>query len=823
MNTSVRIFTKRTVLIVSALVLIVGSIVIDPKPAKAAAYQMRSGYYMGTGAANNTISGMGFQPDLVIIKSSTNAGMARYKTSAMPANMTFHMGNATAVDTSTAITLNATGFTTSALAEINTINVLYHWIAYGGSDCSATGNFCVGTYTGGNPTPRTVTVGFQPALVINKAGTTTNGTHFRTASMPVDTSQYFSSTTAPTAGTFIRSLTATGFTAGSAINENNVPHYYIVFGATGNFKEGTYTGTGTDNVSISGLGFKPASVFIKNTTSATTASRRALLSTSYHHGDLASYPGEAVANTVNGIQALETDGFQRGSLANSNENGGTFYWFAFGTEPSPSASGTHTFNQGTYTGTGSAFSITGVGFSPDLVIIRASGTASPGLVARIKLQNSDITYPMGLAIAPYTGAITSLDAGGFTLGTHASVNSLGEEYTWMAFGNAYNPNTQSGAADFAIGMYYGNNIDNRDIIGIPFQPDMVTVKTTASGVGFLRTAAVYTGDQTGSWGSTTPAANLIQSIGANGFQVGNGTNVNTSAVLIAWFAFKSGTNLTMGSYTGDGVNGSLKAIPSFRPDLVWVRRAQAGFSGAVMLKSSLWSGPVTRFSTGTGESTNHITQLNGGGITTSSNTEVNSSGGTYVYMAWRKPLPETLSTNIVDDTGAVIASPNIAMPPAIEQFDCSTVVGSLGDTTQRIRITNMRTSASWSTSIAPTGGSTAVWSNAGNTRFYDFNDTNDSGCTDGADGDAYAGSLQISPSTQTVAPESLCAATNLNSGSNQTFSEGSVNAVTLVSASAGADTACYWDIYGAQVIQKIPAEQRADSYEVNMTVTTVAT
>ncbi|MBP9986249.1 hypothetical protein KBE99_02775, partial [Candidatus Saccharibacteria bacterium] len=75
--------------------------------AKAANFSIKTGYYVGTGSPQ-TISGIGFSPDLIIIVPDTGA-QGVYKTSSMPANYTSYF-SATTPDTSTAITFNSDGF-----------------------------------------------------------------------------------------------------------------------------------------------------------------------------------------------------------------------------------------------------------------------------------------------------------------------------------------------------------------------------------------------------------------------------------------------------------------------------------------------------------------------------------------------------------------------------------------------------------------------------------------------------------------------------------------------------------------------------------------
>ena len=97
------------------------------------------------------------------------------------------------------------------------------------------------------------------------------------------------------------------------------------------------------------------------------------------------------------------------------------------------------------------------------------------------------------ATGNFTGGITSLQSNGFTIGTNTVTNTTGNTYRWQAFGNAYNQSTQTGAADFMVGAYYGNGIDNRNITGLPFQPDLVTIKTSSAAAGVYRTSS-FSGD-----------------------------------------------------------------------------------------------------------------------------------------------------------------------------------------------------------------------------------------------------------------------------------------------------------------------------------------
>lgn len=786
------------------------------QPVTAANFGMRTGYYLGSGTAK-TISGLGFQPSFVMIKASTTAGAGVFKTSAMPANATAFIG-ATADNTATNITLNADGFTVGTLANINTVNVLYRWTAFNGSDCSATGYFCVGTYTGNGVATRTITTGFQPDMVMAKRSTAV-ATHFRTASMAANRTEFFLATAANTTGAYIASMTATGFNVGATDNATGGVYYYIVFRAGANsFAQGTFTGDGADNRSITGAGFQPDLVVVKNSTSTTANNRRSLMSGDRYFGDLASYVGDAVADASNMIQAMQATSFQIGSGVNTNETGATMYWFAFGGAPAfGSASGTFSMAQGSYSGNGAARSITGLGFAPDLIMIKDN--AANYAVFRIRQMVGDTTAYYALASADFTGGITSLDANGFSLGTSTIVNTSGNTYHWQAFGNAYNPDTSAGAADFATGVYYGNGIDNRDITDVPFQPNLVTLKRAGASAATFRTSA-YAGDLSSFFAATAESTNVVQALSANAFQVGTNTAANASASLYRWFAFKTGTNFSVGTYTGTGVTG-LQVVAPFWSDAIWVKRSTA-VAGA-QLPSTLTGGNA-QFFANTANAAAVITGINASGFTVGTSTSTNTSGGVYRYAVWRVPPTGALSVDIVDGSGASVGSPSVSFPNKGLVFNCTESAAVLGTASQKIRVSNMSANASWVLSVAPTGGVGSSWSNVGNTAHYDFNDVSggQSGCADGGDTDSYAGKLLVEPAASTLSFQTGCSATNVSKGANQSYNEGTTDSINLLTGAAGSNTECYWDITNVALRQMIPSEQTPGSYSLGLTITVVA-
>lgn len=604
----------------------------------AADFSIQTGYYVGDGASLS-VTGLGFKPELVIIKPDTTAGAgAVFKTRVMPTT-TVPYFIATADTTAGAIELDSDGFTVNS-ATTNSVNVGHTWIAFAGSDCSASGTFCVGSYIGNGTSPRAITTGFQPNLVWVKRSTAEGG-NWRSSSMPDNYGQYFAATAQETTGALFTTLDATGFTVGATNNTSTGIYYYVAFkNVTGVMNVGSYTGNATDTRSITGVGFKPDFVFLKNADAGTPVS--AVYSATESYGDNTCYFTDT-ANLVDSIQALETDGFQVGAHATSNGSGNTVYYAAFKGAATHSASGTFKMASGSYTGTGGYFDITNLDFSPDLVIIK--GNVATAGVFRTSMMGGDSTAYLDSGTANLANAIISLNTNGFSVGTHASVNTSGTAYYWTAFGNAWKPQTHSGAADFFVGAYYGNGINDRNITRIPFQPDMVTVKRSGATGGTFRTSTL-SGDLSSFFAATAETADNIQALNTDGFQIGTTANVNTAANVYWYFGFKTGSNFYVGGYTGNGVDNRDITDPNFQPNLVWVKRSTAV---AAVARPSGLTGDNSTYFTNTVNATGRIKDLISTGFRLGTQTEVNTDTATYRYVAWRIPSGAVISISLSTD------------------------------------------------------------------------------------------------------------------------------------------------------------------------------
>ena len=124
------------------------------------------------------------------------------------------------------------------------------------------------------------------------------------------------------------------------------------------------------------------------------------------------------------------------------------------------------------------------------------------------------------------------------------------------------------------------------------------------------------------------------------------------------------------------------------------------------------------------------------------------------------------------------------------------------------------------------GGTTTTWgsTDGGTGVEFDYNDPNDSGCTDG-DGDGVAGSLTIDPSiaggaTLATGTCAACSTDYISLGNEATFNGTAVESITLITANASSSDIGDWVVEGIDLTQKIPGEQEAyDDYEMEMTLT----
>ncbi len=189
-----------------------------------------------------------------------------------------------------------------------------------------------------------------------------------------------------------------------------------------------------------------------------------------------------------------------------------------------------------------------------------------------------------------------------------------------------------------------------------------------------------------------------------------------------------------------------------------------------------------------------------------------------VYASSNSTYNQTINTSsqsvdIVDADGNSVTSPSVTFGAISFSFSTQDPTGTFGTSDERIRAYNPTTDDTWTVNLAGSS-TTATWTDS--SLHYDFND--DQGYTDGTDTDSYGGQMTVDPSAEgsSLSGVSGCSTSNVSKGTSNSFVEGSVDSIDLMSAASGAATFCRWDLTGVGLTQKVPASQASGSYSLTM-------
>lgn len=135
------------------------------------------------------------------------------------------------------------------------------------------------------------------------------------------------------------------------------------------------------------------------------------------------------ANTVNTMfTGLLSDGVSVGTSSVVNSASYTYDYLSLRSVPGAIA-------HGVYAGTGVAQSVSGLGFSPDFVLVKAASQTTPThAVIATRDMIADGAYGMRINTGSgLTDSVLSMDDDGFGVGAAADVNESGRNYYWIAF------------------------------------------------------------------------------------------------------------------------------------------------------------------------------------------------------------------------------------------------------------------------------------------------------------------------------------------------------------------------------------------------------
>jgi len=305
-----------------------------------------------------------------------------------------------------------------------------------------------------------------------------------------------------------------------------------------------------------------------------------------------------------------------------------------------------------YTGNGSARSITGLGFNPDLVWIKSRSAATDHeLTDSVRGTTKSLSSNLTAAEATDTGGLTAFNSDGFSLGTDTKYNNNAATYTgwcWDA-GSSTVTNTQgsitsqvraNASAGFSVVTVSPASSTQVTIgHGLGVAPGLIIMKQrnasgswhvwhnlfTTSEYLFLDSTAAK-GASTNLWGTSLPSSTTF------------GFNIAAGDWVAYCFAPVSGYS-SFGSYTGNGSTDGPFVYTGFRPRWVMVKRTDTSTFRWVVWDSARDTYNLTTTSLYPNLADSELTGFdidivsNGFKLRDSENT-LNQSGGTWIYAAF---------------------------------------------------------------------------------------------------------------------------------------------------------------------------------------------
>jgi hypothetical protein len=195
---------------------------------QAAPGKLKVAQYTGNGIDSRSITGVGFQPEYMIVLPESTA-RASHRSSAMPGDITYQFASPGFTDGIQA--LEPDGFQVGLDARVNAGSVDYYYAAWNASP----GEVAVGVYTGDGSTSRNITgLGFMPEeVIVNRSGLAFRATH-KPASTGVSTDRSLIFENRIGEADNIQALLPDGFQVGgnSRVNSTTAPndYYWMAFG-----------------------------------------------------------------------------------------------------------------------------------------------------------------------------------------------------------------------------------------------------------------------------------------------------------------------------------------------------------------------------------------------------------------------------------------------------------------------------------------------------------------------------------------------------------------------------------------------------------------
>jgi|TARA_B100000900_G_scaffold412555_1_gene434605 hypothetical protein len=313
------------------------------------------------------------------------------------------------------------------------------------------------------------------------------------------------------------------------------------------------------------------------------------------------------------------------------------------------------FNTKLYAGNGGTQSITGVGFQPDFVWIKDRGQVnSHFLYDVIRTATKRLNTNNTNAESTISNSLTSFDSDGFSLGNYAGTNDNYNyaSWNWLAGGTA-SSNTDGDinstvsantTAGFSIVKWVGTGSNATIGHGLGVKPAMIITKPTSAigswytyhkstdATDFIKLNSTdATADNATVWNDTEPTTSVFTT----------GTAFDSGRTFIAYcFAEKKGYS-KFGKYTGNGSTDGTFVYTGFRPAFVITKRTDGAvdwymFDNKRQNSFNVVNGMLrpSANSVELDDSSVYVDFLSNGFKWKGNNAGDNTSGGTYIFMAF---------------------------------------------------------------------------------------------------------------------------------------------------------------------------------------------
>jgi hypothetical protein len=548
-----------------------------------------------------------------------------------------------------------------------------------GSDSDANGNnkttvswtfreqpkfFDVVTYTGNGAAGQTINhnLGSVPGFMVVKRTNTTGDWAAYHRSLGATQIIFLNDTQA--AGATVQAWnntepTSTQFTVGVGYNASGSTYVAYLFahnaggfGLTGTdnvISCGSYTGTGSTTNTVT-LGYEPQWVMIKRSAGGTgdwrildnmrgmpdlAGSAKALYANLTDAEDLGQ---DGIAPTATGFKFFATG-------AGLNASGSTYIYIAIRRGPMKTpTTGTSVFNAITRTGTGSAATISNIGFAPDLVypMCRNDIANKGGWVDKLRGASRNLTTNFTDAESSNTQGVTAFGNTSISVGTSSFFNSA------LNYVNYF---FQRAPSFMDVVCYTGTGSTPEGFnhnLGVT--PEMVIVKSRSSGsenwrawvINYSFSQALSVNSSSASTSGGFGGAGLVPATDTLFYVSASSTpnNMNEAGTTYVAYLFASCPGVSkVGTYTGTGAlqtincgfTGGARFVLIKRKDgsgdwFVWdsARGITSGNDPYLLLNST--AAEVT--------STNFVdTTAVGFQITAAAPAAINANGGTFIFLA----------------------------------------------------------------------------------------------------------------------------------------------------------------------------------------------